>query len=152
MSLGGDGQMNDLIWYSWVGGIIIGSNMVLDEVSRVGPRDVVIIGRYLSFCFFVLFHEHVEFADMTIKELVENLQEDLLTTTTSTVSLESTFSLSGGFESGCRLHPNQLRVLKGEIDLLLKIEEETEEDSMEGEITGNQKQRKSPVTRKEENR
>lgn len=42
--------MNDLIWYSWVGGIIIGtmigSNMVLDEVSRAGPRNVVITGRY----------------------------------------------------------------------------------------------------------
>lgn len=50
LSEGGDGQMNDLIWYSWVGGIIIGtmigSNMVLDEVSRAGPRNVVITGRY----------------------------------------------------------------------------------------------------------
>jgi len=49
---GGDGQLNDLMWYSWVGGIIIGtmigSNMVLDEVSRAGPRNVVITGRYLS--------------------------------------------------------------------------------------------------------
>ncbi|PWA13656.1 putative chlorophyll(ide) b reductase NYC1, chloroplastic [Artemisia annua] len=45
---GGEGQMNDLICYSWVGGImigtIIGSNMVLDEVSRAGPRNVVITG------------------------------------------------------------------------------------------------------------
>ncbi|PWA73659.1 hypothetical protein CTI12_AA259440 [Artemisia annua] len=45
----GYGQMNALIWYSWVGGIIIGtmisSNMVLDEVSRDGPRNVVITGR-----------------------------------------------------------------------------------------------------------
>lgn len=45
--------MNDLIWYSWVGGIIIGtmigSNMVLDEVSRAGPRNVVITGRYVVF-------------------------------------------------------------------------------------------------------
>lgn len=42
--------MNDLIWYSWLGGIIIGtmigSNMVLDEVARAGPRNVVITGRY----------------------------------------------------------------------------------------------------------
>lgn len=47
---GGEGEMNDLIWYSWVGGIIIGtmigSNMVLDEFSRAGPRNVVITGRY----------------------------------------------------------------------------------------------------------
>lgn len=49
---GGDGQMNALIWYSWLGGIIIGtmigSNMVLEEVSRSGPRNVVITGRYFS--------------------------------------------------------------------------------------------------------
>lgn len=42
--------MNALIWYSWLGGIIIGtmigSNMVLEEVSRAGPRNVVITGRY----------------------------------------------------------------------------------------------------------
>lgn len=42
--------MNALVWYSWLGGIIIGtmigSNMVLEEVSRSGPRNVVITGRY----------------------------------------------------------------------------------------------------------
>ncbi|KAA3490111.1 putative chlorophyll(ide) b reductase NYC1, chloroplastic [Gossypium australe] len=47
---GGDSQMNALIWYSWVGGIIIGTmigaNMVLDEHCRAGPRNVVITGRY----------------------------------------------------------------------------------------------------------
>lgn len=47
---GGDGQMSDLIWYSWLGGIImgtmIGSNMAFDEVSPAGPRNVVITGRY----------------------------------------------------------------------------------------------------------
>ncbi|KAK9723830.1 hypothetical protein RND81_05G028400 [Saponaria officinalis] len=46
---GGDGQMNDLIWYSWLGGIIIGTmvgaNMVLDEHCRAGPGNVVITGR-----------------------------------------------------------------------------------------------------------
>ncbi|GMH18030.1 hypothetical protein Nepgr_019871 [Nepenthes gracilis] len=45
---GGDTQMNHLIWYSWLGGIIIGTmvgaNMVLDEHSRAGPRNVVITG------------------------------------------------------------------------------------------------------------
>lgn len=44
--------MNELIWYSWLGGIIIGtmigSNMVLEEVSRAGPRNVVITGGYNS--------------------------------------------------------------------------------------------------------
>uniref|UniRef100_A0A5B6YLQ6 Uncharacterized protein n=1 Tax=Davidia involucrata TaxID=16924 RepID=A0A5B6YLQ6_DAVIN len=52
---GGDSQMNALIWYSWLGGIIIGTmtgaNMVLDEVSRAGPRNVVITGRYPSLWF-----------------------------------------------------------------------------------------------------
>ncbi|XP_015082456.1 probable chlorophyll(ide) b reductase NYC1, chloroplastic isoform X1 [Solanum pennellii] len=47
---GGDSQMNELIWYSWLGGIIIGtmigSNLVLDEVARAGPRNVLITGRY----------------------------------------------------------------------------------------------------------
>lgn len=42
--------MNELIWYSWLGGVIIGtmigSNLVLDEVARAGPRNVVITGRY----------------------------------------------------------------------------------------------------------
>lgn len=42
--------MNTLIWYSWLGGIIIGTmigaNMVLEEYSRAGPRNVVITGRY----------------------------------------------------------------------------------------------------------
>lgn len=44
--------MTDLIWYSWLGGVIIGTmvgaNMVLDEVSRAGPRNVVITGRYYA--------------------------------------------------------------------------------------------------------
>ena len=51
--------MNDLVWYSWLGGVIIGTmvgaNMVLDEVSRAGPRNVVITGRYTSL-FQVLLH------------------------------------------------------------------------------------------------
>lgn len=46
--------MNALVWYSWLGGIIIGtmigSNMVLEEVSRSGPRNVVITGRYEFSC------------------------------------------------------------------------------------------------------
>lgn len=51
---GGDSQMNTLIWYSWLGGIIIGTmigaNMVLDEHCRAGPRNVVITGRYAPSC------------------------------------------------------------------------------------------------------
>lgn len=47
---GGDSQMNTLIWYSWLGGIIIGTmigaNMVLEEHCRAGPRNVVVTGRY----------------------------------------------------------------------------------------------------------
>ena len=44
--------MNALIWYSWLGGIIIGTmigaNLVLEEYCRAGPRVVVITGRYLT--------------------------------------------------------------------------------------------------------
>ncbi|KAJ0838953.1 putative short-chain dehydrogenase/reductase SDR, NAD(P)-binding domain superfamily [Helianthus annuus] len=92
---GGDGQMNDLVWYSWVGGIIIGtmigSSMVLDEVSRAGPRNVVITGstRGLGKALareFLLFGDRVVIAarseksdDLTIKELEENLQEGMAT-------------------------------------------------------------------------
>lgn len=43
--------MNTLIWYSWLGGVIIGTmigaNLVLEEHCRAGPRNVVITGRYL---------------------------------------------------------------------------------------------------------
>lgn len=42
--------MNTLIWYSWLGGIVIGTmvgaNMVLEEHCRAGPRNIVITGRY----------------------------------------------------------------------------------------------------------
>lgn len=42
--------MDALIWYSWLGGVIIGTmigaNMVLEEHCRAGPRNVVITGRY----------------------------------------------------------------------------------------------------------
>lgn len=49
---GGDSQMNGLIWYSWLGGVIIGTmvgaNMVLEEHCKAGPRNVVITGRFSS--------------------------------------------------------------------------------------------------------
>ncbi|WOG94385.1 hypothetical protein DCAR_0313680 [Daucus carota subsp. sativus] len=92
---GGDGQMNDLIWYSWLGGIIIGtmigSNMVLDEVARAGPRNVVITGstRGLGKALareFLLSGDRVVVAsrsqdsvETTIKELEDSLKECLET-------------------------------------------------------------------------
>ncbi|XP_066305485.1 probable chlorophyll(ide) b reductase NYC1, chloroplastic isoform X3 [Miscanthus floridulus] len=64
----GDSQMNELIWYSWLGGVIIGTmigaNSVLEEHCKAGPRNVVITGSPES----VL---------QTIKELEENIQEGL---------------------------------------------------------------------------
>ncbi|KAH9625302.1 hypothetical protein KSS87_013251 [Heliosperma pusillum] len=88
---GGDGQMNDLIWYSWLGGIIIGTmvgaNMVLDEHCRAGPRNVVItgstrgLGKALAREFLlsgdrvVVTSRSVESVNETVKELEENLRE-----------------------------------------------------------------------------
>ncbi|KAK4481211.1 hypothetical protein RD792_012097 [Penstemon davidsonii] len=88
---GGDEQMNALVWYSWLGGIIIGTmigaNMVLEEVSRSGPRNVVItgstrgLGKALAREFLlsgdrvVITSRGSESVDMTIKELAENLEQ-----------------------------------------------------------------------------
>ncbi|XP_077210093.1 NAD(P)-binding Rossmann-fold superfamily protein [Tasmannia lanceolata] len=93
---GGDSQMNTLIWYSWLGGIIIGtmigSNMVLEEHSRAGPRNVVITGstRGLGKALareFLLSGDRVVVAsrspgsvNMIVGELEENLKEAVLTT------------------------------------------------------------------------
>nr|GMC58788.1 probable chlorophyll(ide) B reductase NYC1, chloroplastic [Ipomoea batatas]GMC58810.1 probable chlorophyll(ide) B reductase NYC1, chloroplastic [Ipomoea batatas]GMD42151.1 probable chlorophyll(ide) B reductase NYC1, chloroplastic [Ipomoea batatas]GME03399.1 probable chlorophyll(ide) B reductase NYC1, chloroplastic [Ipomoea batatas] len=93
---GGDSQMNDLIWYSWLGGIIIGtmigSNLVLEEVSRAGPRNVVItgstrgLGKALAREFLlsgdrvVVTSRSPESVDKTIKELEENLNQMMNTT------------------------------------------------------------------------
>ncbi|GER32756.1 NAD(P)-binding Rossmann-fold superfamily protein [Striga asiatica] len=93
---GGDDQMNALVWYSWLGGIIIGtmigSNMVLDEVSRSGPRNVVItgstrgLGKALAREFLlsgdrvVVTSRDPESVDLTIKELAENLKEVIFAT------------------------------------------------------------------------
>ncbi|KAI5680521.1 hypothetical protein M9H77_01748 [Catharanthus roseus] len=92
---GGDGQMNALIWYSWLGGIVIGtmigSNMVLEEASRAGPRNVVItgstrgLGKALAREFLlsgdrvVVTSRSPESVDATIKELEENLEQLLIT-------------------------------------------------------------------------
>ncbi|KAL9224503.1 hypothetical protein vseg_000529 [Gypsophila vaccaria] len=88
---GGDGQMNDLIWYSWLGGIIIGTmvgaNMVLDEHCRAGPRNVVItgstrgLGKALAREFLlsgdrvVITSRSADSVSETVKELEENLRE-----------------------------------------------------------------------------
>uniref|UniRef100_N1QYA3 chlorophyll(ide) b reductase n=1 Tax=Aegilops tauschii TaxID=37682 RepID=N1QYA3_AEGTA len=65
---GGDSQTDALIWYSWLGGVIIGTmlgaNSVLEEHCKAGPRNVVITGSPDS----VL---------QTINELEENIQEGL---------------------------------------------------------------------------
>ncbi|GAB2268258.1 Probable chlorophyll(ide) b reductase nyc1, chloroplastic [Dionaea muscipula] len=88
---GGDRQMNDLIWYSWLGGIIIGTmvgaNMVLEEHCRAGPRNVVItgstrgLGKALAREFLlsgdrvVVTSRSADSVDATVKELQENLDE-----------------------------------------------------------------------------
>ncbi|KAF5945726.1 hypothetical protein HYC85_015954 [Camellia sinensis] len=96
---GGDSQMHDLIWYSWLGGVIIGTmigaNMVLEEVSRAGPRNVVItgstrgLGKALAREFLlsgdrvVVASRSPESVDMTIRELEENLKEGMVTASAS---------------------------------------------------------------------
>ncbi|CAH8392024.1 unnamed protein product [Eruca vesicaria subsp. sativa] len=88
---GGDNSMNSLVWYSWLGGIIIGTmtgaNMVLEDHYRAGPRNVVITGstRGLGKALareFLLSGDRVivtsrssESVDMTVKELEQNLKE-----------------------------------------------------------------------------
>ncbi|KAL3009412.1 hypothetical protein AAZX31_07G081800 [Glycine max] len=90
---GGDSQMDALIWYSWLGGVIIGTmigaNMVLEEHCRAGPRNVVITGstRGLGKALareFLLSGDRVivtsrspESVQATIKELEENLKEGI---------------------------------------------------------------------------
>ncbi|KAG8495594.1 hypothetical protein CXB51_013364 [Gossypium anomalum] len=101
---GGDSQMNTLIWYSWVGGIIIGTmigaNMVLDEHCRAGPRNVVITGStrglgkalareyLLSGDRVVVASRSPESVDMTVKELEENLKEGMTAGGLSSKNLE----------------------------------------------------------------
>ncbi|XP_058113780.1 probable chlorophyll(ide) b reductase NYC1, chloroplastic isoform X2 [Magnolia sinica] len=91
---GGDSQMNTLIWYSWLGGIIIGTmigaNMVLEEHSKAGPRNVVItgstrgLGKALAREFLlsgdrvVVASRSPESVHATVVELEENLKEGIL--------------------------------------------------------------------------
>ncbi|KAL4193964.1 hypothetical protein AMTRI_Chr05g66400 [Amborella trichopoda] len=90
---GGNSQMDALIWYSWLGGVIIGTmigaNMVLEEYCKAGPRNVVITGstRGLGKALareFLLSGDHVVVASRspdsvasTVEELQQNLQEGL---------------------------------------------------------------------------
>ncbi|XP_068653020.1 probable chlorophyll(ide) b reductase NYC1, chloroplastic [Aristolochia californica] len=95
---GGDSQMNNLIWYSWLGGIIIGTmigaNIVLEEHCRAGPRNVVItgstrgLGKALAREFLlsgdrvVVTSRSPESVNKTVEELQEHLQESMLTAST----------------------------------------------------------------------
>ncbi|XP_008795044.2 probable chlorophyll(ide) b reductase NYC1, chloroplastic isoform X1 [Phoenix dactylifera] len=90
---GGDSQMNTLIWYCWLGGIItgtmIGANMVLEEHCKAGPRNIVITGstRGLGKALareFLLSGDRVVVASRspesvykTVEELKENLKEGM---------------------------------------------------------------------------
>lgn len=87
------GEMDDLVWYSWFGGVIIGTmlgaNMVLDEHCRAGPRNVVItgstrgLGKALAREFLlsgdrvVIASRSLESVQETVKELEQNLKEGL---------------------------------------------------------------------------
>lgn len=91
---GGDSQMNELIWFSWLGGIIIGTmvgaNMVLEEHCKAGPRNVVItgstrgLGKALAREFLlsgdrvVVASRSPESVRMTVTELEENLKEGMM--------------------------------------------------------------------------
>lgn len=88
---GGDAEMNALIWYSWLGGIIIGTmigaNIVLEEHCKAGPRNVVItgstrgLGKALAREFLlsgdrvVVASRSPESVQSTLEELNENLKE-----------------------------------------------------------------------------
>ncbi|KAM5547749.1 putative chlorophyll(ide) b reductase NYC1, chloroplastic [Rosa sericea] len=90
---GGDSQLNALVWYSWLGGIIIGtmigSNSVLEEHCRAGPRNVVIsgstrgLGKALAREFLlsgdrvVVASRSLESVQATVRELEENLKDGI---------------------------------------------------------------------------
>ncbi|KAJ3694563.1 hypothetical protein LUZ60_010043 [Juncus effusus] len=91
---GGDSQMNTVIWYSWLGGIIIGTmigaNSVLEDHCKAGPRNIIITGstRGLGKALareFLLSGDHVVIASRsaesvqeTVEELKENINASLL--------------------------------------------------------------------------
>jgi hypothetical protein len=68
--------MDALIWYSWLGGVIIGTmigaNWVLEDYCREGPRNVVITGRYIleiDFHNFLLLNERLNW--LTSMDLID---------------------------------------------------------------------------------
>ncbi|CAA6671600.1 unnamed protein product [Spirodela intermedia] len=85
---GGDSQMNTLIWYSWLGGIVIGTmvgaNMVLEEHCEL---DLAIFTRGLGKALareFLLSGDRVviasrspESVQLTVEELEENIKEGM---------------------------------------------------------------------------
>lgn len=93
---GGDTQLDEVIWYSWLGGVIIGTmigaNIVLDEHCRAGPRNVVItgstrgLGKALAREFLlsgdrvVITSRSAESVGATVQELEENLREGIVAT------------------------------------------------------------------------
>ncbi|XP_010532859.1 PREDICTED: probable chlorophyll(ide) b reductase NYC1, chloroplastic [Tarenaya hassleriana] len=98
---GGDSQMNSLIWYSWLGGVIIGTmigaNLVLEDHYRAGPRNVVItgstrgLGKALAREFLlsgdrvVVASRSSESVGLTVKELEENLKEAMVSASESSL-------------------------------------------------------------------
>ncbi|KAL0559519.1 hypothetical protein IC582_004132 [Cucumis melo] len=100
---GGDSQMNTLIWYSWLGGVIIGTmigaNMVLEEHCSAGPRNVVItgstrgLGKALAREFLlsgdrvVVASRSSESVQETLRELEENLKGLMVRSGSSNKSL-----------------------------------------------------------------
>ncbi|XP_027357598.1 probable chlorophyll(ide) b reductase NYC1, chloroplastic isoform X2 [Abrus precatorius] len=115
---GGDSQMDALIWYSWLGGIIIGTmigaNMVLEEHCRAGPRNVVITGRGLGKALareFLLSGDRVvvtsrspESVQATIKELEENLKEGIANSVGSSLTKLSQAKVVGIACDVCEPH------------------------------------------------
>ncbi|KAK7314470.1 hypothetical protein VNO77_32995 [Canavalia gladiata] len=120
---GGDSQMDSLIWYSWLGGIIIGTmigaNMVLEEHCRAGPRNVVITGstRGLGKALareFLLSGDHVvvtsrspESVQATVKELEENLKEGIANSVGSSLTKLSKAKVVGIACDVCEPHDVQ---------------------------------------------
>ncbi|OIW08907.1 hypothetical protein TanjilG_05883 [Lupinus angustifolius] len=120
---GGDSQMDALIWYSWLGGIIIGTmigaNMVLEEHCRAGPRNVVItgstrgLGKALAREFLlsgdrvVVTSRSPESVEATIKELEENLKEGINNAVGSSLSKLSHAKVVGIASDVCEPHDVQ---------------------------------------------
>ncbi|KAG8051641.1 hypothetical protein GUJ93_ZPchr0001g30917 [Zizania palustris] len=79
-AVGGDSKMNTLIWYGWLGGVIIGTmigvNTVLEAHCKVRPHNIVITGSTRGLGK-PLAHSPESFLQ-AINELEENMWEGLL--------------------------------------------------------------------------